>query len=138
MPPWPPTAGPPREALTTLSQTVSILAQNSQQFESLLQALDNVSIQGRSILETYYPQIVDQLNALQAVSSQIAQHQADLAGILEELPLHNTALPSSVRNGFVQLYENIIVCGLPGGGEDDSSVAFSCAPKTNANAKAAK
>jgi phospholipid/cholesterol/gamma-HCH transport system substrate-binding protein len=125
------------QALTNLSQTVSILAQNSTQFETLLNSLNNVSIQGRSILETYYPQIVDQLNALGAVSSQIAQHQADLAGILEELPIHNTALPSSVRNGFVQLYENIIVCGVPGLGEDDSSPAFTCAPTTANTTKAA-
>ncbi len=115
------------QALTTLAQTVSILAQNSTQFENLLSALNNVSIQGRSILETYYPQITDQLQALQAVSNQLAQHQADLAGLLAEIPVHDAALPSSVRNGFVQLYENIIVCGLPGGGEVDSSPAFTCA-----------
>jgi phospholipid/cholesterol/gamma-HCH transport system substrate-binding protein len=114
------------QALTTLSQTVSILAKNSQQFETLLSSLNNVSLQGRSILETYFPQITRQLQALQAVTGQIAQHQSDLAGILEELPLHNSALPSSVRSGFVQLYENIIVCGLPGGGANNTP-AFTCA-----------
>ena len=93
----------------------------------MLQSLDNLSTQGRSILETYYPQIVTQLQTLQAVSSQLAQHQADLAGLLSEIPLADNALPQAVRNGYVQLYENIIVCGLPGGGEDDSQPAFSCA-----------
>jgi phospholipid/cholesterol/gamma-HCH transport system substrate-binding protein len=133
-----PNSGANAQALTTLSQTVAILAKNSTQFETLLSSLNSLSIQGRSILETYYPQIVDQLNALEAVSSQLSQHQADLAGILEEIPVHNSALPSSVRNGFVQLYENIIVCGIPGGGENDSQPAFSCADKANAsNAKAA-
>jgi phospholipid/cholesterol/gamma-HCH transport system substrate-binding protein len=115
-------------ALTTLSQTVTILAQQSSQFETLLQSIDNLSVQGRGILETYYPQIVSQLQTLQAVSSQLSQNQGDLAGILDELPANNSALPSSVRGGFLQLYENIIVCGLPGGGEDDSSPAFTCAP----------
>jgi phospholipid/cholesterol/gamma-HCH transport system substrate-binding protein len=117
-------------ALTTLSQTVTILAQQSTQFENLLQSVDNLSVQGRGILETYYPQIVSQLQTLQAVSSQLGQNQGDLAGILDELPANNDALPSSVRGGFLQLYENIIVCGLPGGGEDDSSPAFTCAPTT--------
>jgi phospholipid/cholesterol/gamma-HCH transport system substrate-binding protein len=116
------------DALTTLSKTVAILAQQSNQFETLLQAIDNLSVQGRGILETYYPQIVTQLQTLQAVSSQLSQNQGDLAGILDELPANNSALPSSVRGGFLQLYENIIVCGLPGGGEDDSSPAFTCAP----------
>ena len=116
------------DALTTLSQTVAILAQQSSQFEKLLQSVDNLSIQGRGILETYYPQIVTQLQTLQAVSNQLGQNQADLAGILRCCRLNNNALPSSVRGDFLQLYENIIVCGLPGGGEDDSSPAFTCAP----------
>jgi phospholipid/cholesterol/gamma-HCH transport system substrate-binding protein len=117
-------------ALTTLSKTVAILAQQSSQFETLLQSIDNLSVQGRGILETYYPQIVTQLQTLQAVSSQLSQNQVDLAGILDELPANNAALPSSVRGGFLQLYENLIVCGLPNGGEDDSSPAFTCAPTT--------
>ncbi len=123
-----PSSGSTADALTTLSQTVAILAQQSSQFETLLQSVDNLSVQGRGILETYYPQIVAQLQTLQAVSKQLGLTQADLAGILQVLPLNNNALPSSVRGDFLQLYENIIVCGLPGGGEDDSSPAFTCAP----------
>jgi phospholipid/cholesterol/gamma-HCH transport system substrate-binding protein len=117
-------------ALDNLSQTVAILAKNSSQFETLLQSLDNVSSQGRSILENYYPQIVTQLQTLQAVSGQLAQHQADLAGLLSEIPVADNALPQAVRNGYVQLYENIIVCGIPGMGED-STPAFTCAPNSS-------
>ena len=68
-----------------------------------------------------------QLQTLQAVSGQLAQHQADLAGLLSEIPVADNALPQAVRNGYVQLYENIIVCGVPGLGED-STPAFTCAP----------
>ena len=123
-----PTSGATASALSTLSQTVAILAKNSSQFETLLQSLDGLSSQGRSLLENYYPQIVTQLQTLQAVSSQLAQHQSDLAGLLSEIPAADSALPQAVRNGYVQLYENIIVCGIPGLGEDDSSPAFTCAP----------
>jgi phospholipid/cholesterol/gamma-HCH transport system substrate-binding protein len=122
-----PSSGATATALSNLSQTVAILAKNSSQFETLLQSLDNVSSQGRSILENYYPQIVTQLQTLQAVSSQLAQHQSDLAGLLSQIPAADNALPQAVRNGYVQLYENIIVCGVPGLGED-SSPAFTCAP----------
>ena len=69
-----------------------------------------------------------QLQTLQAVSGQLAQHQADLAGLLSEIPVADAALPQAVRNGYVQLYENIIVCGMPGLGEDDTAPAFTCAP----------
>jgi phospholipid/cholesterol/gamma-HCH transport system substrate-binding protein len=120
-------------ALTTLSQTVAILAQQSARFETLLQSIDDVSVQGRGILETYYPQIVTQLQTLQAVSAQLSQNQVSLAGILDTLPLNNSALPSSVRGGYIQVFENLIVCGVPGGGEDDSTPAFSCAKSTAAS-----
>jgi phospholipid/cholesterol/gamma-HCH transport system substrate-binding protein len=123
-----PSSGATATALTTLSKTVAILAAQSSKFETLLQAVNGLSVQGRQILETYYPQIVTQLQTFQAVASQLSQNQADLAGILQELPLNDTALPSSVRAGYLQLYENIIVCGLLDGGEDDSSPAFTCAP----------
>lgn len=114
-------------AVTTLSKTVAILAQQSSQFETLLQAVDNLSVQGRSILETYYPQIVAQLQTLQAVSSQLGQNQGALAGILDELPASNSALPSSVRVGYLQLFENIIVCGLPNQIESQDTPASTCA-----------
>jgi phospholipid/cholesterol/gamma-HCH transport system substrate-binding protein len=126
-----PTSSATATALDNLSQTVAILAKNSAQFETLLQSLDGLSTQGRSLLETYYPQIVTQLQALQAVSGQLAQHQADLAGLLSEIPLADAALPQAVRSGYVQLYENIIVCGIPGLGEN-STPAFTCAPHSSA------
>ena len=125
-----PTSSASATALSNLSQTVAILAKNSSQFETLLQSLDNLSSQGRSLLENYYPQIVTQLQTLQAVSGQVAQHQADLAGLLSEIPAADNALPKAVQNGYVQLYENIIVCGIPGMGED-SSAAFTCAPHSS-------
>ncbi len=129
-----PNDGATETALDNLAQTVSILAKNSGQFETLLQSLDDLSTQGRSLLETYYPQIVTQLQTLQAVSSQLSQHQTDLAGLLSEIPLADNTLPQAVRSGYVQLYENIIVCGLPDGGEDDSQPAFSCAKSGAASA----
>ena len=130
-----PTSGATATALTNLSRTVAILAKNSSQFETLLQSLDSLSTQGRSLLENDYPEIVTQLQTLQAVSSQLAQHQSDLAGLLSEIPAADSALPQAVRNGYVQLYENIIVCGIPGLGEDGSA-AFTCAPHSSgANAK---
>jgi phospholipid/cholesterol/gamma-HCH transport system substrate-binding protein len=122
-------------ALTTLSKTVAILAQQSSNFETLLQSIDNLSVQGRQILETYYPQIVTQLQTLQAVSTQLSQNQVSLAGILDVLPLNNSSLVSSVSGGYLQIFENLIICGIPGGGEDDNSPAFTCAPKTAANRK---
>jgi len=125
-------------ALTTLSQTVAILARNSAQFENLLQSLNDVSVQGRGILDNYYPQIVSQLKTLLAVSTQLSLNQASLVGLLDELPVNNAALPSSVRDGYLQILENLIVCGVPGGGEVANSPAFTCEKTAPTQAQATK
>ena len=98
------------------------------QFETLLQSLDNLSTQGRSLLETYYPQIVTQLQTLQAVSSQLAQHQADLAGLLAEIPVADNALPKAVQQRLRAALREHHRLRHPGLGEDDSQPAFTCAP----------
>jgi phospholipid/cholesterol/gamma-HCH transport system substrate-binding protein len=121
-----PSSGADAQAVTNLAQTVSILAQQSGRFTDLLQALNGVSTQGRSLLETSMPEIDDQLTALGAVAGQLGSHQQDLLGILHELPLHNTSLPKDVVNNFVQVLDNLIVCGIPGGGADPSSAAATC------------
>ena len=121
-----PSSSADAQAVSNLSQTVSILAQQSGRFTDLLQALNSVSSQGRSLLETYFPQINDQLTALGAVANQLGSHQQDLLGLLRDLPLHNTTLPKDVVNNFVQVLDDLIVCGIPGGGGDPSSPAATC------------
>ncbi|HEX3564041.1 MAG TPA: MCE family protein [Acidimicrobiales bacterium] len=121
-----PSSSADAQAVSNLAQTVSNLAQQSGRFTDLLQALNSVSSQGRSLLETYFPQINDQLTALGAVANQLGAHQQDLLGLLKDLPLHNTTLPRDVVNNFVQVLDNLIVCGIPGGGADPSSAAATC------------
>jgi len=121
-----PSSSADAQAVTNLAQTVSILAQQSGRFTDLLQALNGASTQGRSLLETYMPQINDQLNALGAVANQLGAHQQDLLGLLRNLPLHNTSLRKDAVNNFVQVLDNLIVCGIPGGGADPSSAAATC------------
>lgn len=123
-----PDAGTDAEAIGELNQTVTVLAAQSTRFENLLTALNGLSIQGNTLLTTYYPQIVDQVKALEAVSDQLAVNQQDLAGLLEYLPLHDATISSAVRNDYVQVLENIIVCGIPDGGSSPAP-AFTCTPK---------
>jgi len=123
-----PTSGPDAQAITNLSRTVQVLAANSARFDQLLQSLNAVSAQGASILSSNYPQIVDQLRALEAVSSQLARHQEDLAGLLEWLPRHDATMSESVRHRFLQIMNNLVVCGLPDGGGTQTA-STSCAKR---------
>ena len=121
-----PTSGADAKAISNLSSTAKVLAQNSTRFEQLLVSLDAVSKQGSTILQSEYPQIVDQLKALEAVSSQLAIHQQDLAQLLQWLPAHDASMSESVRANFLQILNNLIVCGLPDGGAGQTP-ATTCA-----------
>lgn len=109
-----PDAGSNAEALANLAQTSTTLAQQSNQFIALLQSLEALATQGRSILDTGLPQIEDQLNALAAVASQLSSHQQQLATVLQEVPAANKNLAGATYQGYLQVLNNIIVCGVPG------------------------
>ncbi|HVX23234.1 MAG TPA: MCE family protein [Acidimicrobiales bacterium] len=121
-----PNAGADAQAITNLSNTVSVLATQADRFDSLLQSLDDVSTQGHGLLATYFPQITDQLQALDAVAHQVAVHQQDLAQLLEYLPLHDATMSTVARQDYLQVLNNLIVCGIPDGGSD-TTAAFTCA-----------
>ena len=121
-----PSAQQDAQAITNLAQTTAVLAQESGRFTQLLQSLDTLSIQGRSILETYFPQITDQLQALASTSQALAQHQQDLAGLLKYLPVHDATAQGATVDNYLQVLNNIIVCGIPGGGADNSAPASAC------------
>ncbi len=108
------------QSVANLANATSVLAQQSNQLIGLLQALDNVSAQGHSILVNGLPQSEEQINALSAVAHQLALHQQDLATILRELPLNNFNLSHGVINNYSQILSDIIVCGVPNGGAGNS------------------
>lgn len=116
-----PDAQPDAQAVSNLAQTTQILASQSTQFNQVLQSLDDLAVQGKSLLDTGLTQTEDQINALSAVAQQLAAHQTDLATVLEELPGHNSALSGLVVNNFAQVLDDVIVCGLPGGGSGNTA-----------------
>jgi phospholipid/cholesterol/gamma-HCH transport system substrate-binding protein len=123
-----PNAQADAQAVANLARTTQILAQQSARFEQLLQSLDDLAVQGHSILSTGLTQTEDQINALSAVAGQLAAHQKDLATILQELPGHNTSLAAVTVNNFAQILEDIIVCGIPAGGGNTNVPDSTCNP----------
>ena len=122
-----PDAAANAEAVANLAKTTSILAQQSQRFNNLLDALNNLSVQGRSILENYLAQVGIQLSGLAAVTHAIAAEQNDLGQLLVYLKGHNASVSKATVGRFVQVLDDIVVCGVPAGGSD-SSPAGSCGP----------
>ena len=111
-----PSAQANAQALTNLAQTTAILSQESDRFENLLQALDNLSVQGNSLLTSYLPQMTTQFQTLAGVTGAIASEQHSLGLVLHWMAPMNYAVSTAQVHHFIQLVDNIIVCGIPGGG----------------------
>ena len=122
-----PNAAQNAQAISNLAQTTSVLAQQSARFESLLQALDDLAVQGKAILGSSLNQIEDQLRALAAVATQLDQHQQGLDSLLYWLPGHNAATQSVAVDGFVQILNDLVICGVPGAGSAQNA-AQTCNP----------
>ncbi|HET6811943.1 MAG TPA: MlaD family protein [Acidimicrobiales bacterium] len=122
-----PDAAASARAVSNLARTTTILAQQSQRFNDLLAALNGLSVQGRSILENYLPQIGVQLTGLADATHAIAAEQDALGQLLVYLKGHNVSVSRAVVGRFVQVLDDIVVCGVPNGGSDNTP-AGSCGP----------
>ncbi|MHB1712077.1 MAG: MCE family protein, partial [Acidimicrobiales bacterium] len=121
-----PNASQNAQAITTLAQTTGVLANQSTRLVDLLRSLDNLSIQSRSILESYTPVIDANLTGLASTAQALQKSEVDLGFFIHFLPGHNAALRSSVRDNQAQLLNDLVICGLPGGGSNPSIPAQSC------------
>lgn len=115
-------------AITNLARTTQVLQDQSGRLLDLLGRLRDLSVQGSSILTAYLPQIDRQLAALRSVTQAVANRQQDLGRLLHYLPLHDRATVGAVSNDFLQLVNDFVVCGIPGGGEQPGSPLNSCSP----------
>ena len=122
------------QAVTNLAQTTQILAAQSARFEDMLTALNGLSVQSRSILDNYLSQIGIQLSGLAAVTKVLAGEQTDLANVLIYLKGHNKALSAAAVDRFVQILDDVIVCGVPNGGDNPSSATAACSPTASSTA----
>jgi len=121
-----PSAQANAQALANLATTTQILADQRNELIALITSLKTLSEQGRSILDAHLAQVGNQLTALRSVTQAVADRQRDLGLLLINLPGHNAALKAATVDDFVQVLNDFIVCGLPGGGEDPTSPLNSC------------
>lgn len=114
------------EALARLATAVGIISKDSGNFVGMLQGLDHLAIQGRSIMEQQMSEIDLQFRGLATLASTLAGQQQAIAELLAELPGHNTVMHDAVVNHFAQIVDALILCGLPNGGGNTSQAASTC------------
>jgi len=121
-----PDAKPNAESIARLATTIGILSKQSGNFVHLLQGLDRLSVEGRSILEQQLAEIDLQFRGFASITSLLAQQQRAVAELIDQLPGHNMVLHDVTVNHFAQIVDDLIVCGLPNGGGDTTQAASSC------------
>jgi phospholipid/cholesterol/gamma-HCH transport system substrate-binding protein len=121
-----PDAKPNADSLARLATAIGILSKQSDNFVHLLQGLDRLSLQGRSILTEQLAEIDLQFHGLATITQLLAHQQAAVTELIDQLPGHNLVMHDVVVNHFAQIVDALIVCGLPNGGGDTTQPASSC------------
>ncbi len=114
------------DAIANLAQTTHVLNDQANRFADLLSSLSNLSVQSLGILNTYMPQINRQFTALSSLTGAINNRQNDLGQLLIYISQHNINVSGGIKNDFGQILNDLIVCGVPGGGEQPNDPAASC------------
>jgi phospholipid/cholesterol/gamma-HCH transport system substrate-binding protein len=114
------------QSIANLAQTTGVLNDQANRFADLLSSLSNLSEQSLGILNTYLPQIDNQFSALRSVTQAVADRQFDLGQLLQYTSQHNINVSGGIKNKFGQVLNDVIVCGVPGGGEQPNDPASSC------------
>ncbi|CAN5403296.1 hypothetical protein BH10ACT1_BH10ACT1_27260 [soil metagenome] len=123
-----PSADPNADALGNLNDTLGVLNENDQRFYDLVRSLDRLADDGNRLLTRHLDQIRTQVKGLRDVTDAVADEQTALGEVLQYTPEHNEALPQGVRNKFVQALLDVVVCGVPGGGDVPGDPVDACYP----------
>ena len=123
-----PKTGANGKAIQNLDDTLAILNANDRRFFELVRSLNNLSADGNRLLRKHLAQIKTQLGGLRDVTDAVADEQDSLASVLTNLPKHNTDLPSAEKGNFVQVLLDVVLCGVPGGGDVPGDPVDACYP----------
>ncbi|WCO65013.1 MCE family protein [Iamia majanohamensis] len=113
------------EALSDLAETTRILDETSEEFLTTIRSLTRVAEEGEDLLATRYDEISLALEGLRSATGAVASEQAALGRVLQFLPGHN-ALGRAVDDDFAQIIGDVVLCGIPGGGEVDGDRLNDC------------
>lgn len=113
-------------ALTDLAETTGILDDTAQDFLATIRSLSTLARRGEEILTTHFDRISLAIRGLRSATRAVASEQAALGRVLQYLPEHNALLDQAVGGDFANLIVDVVVCGLPGGGEVEGDRLNDC------------
>jgi phospholipid/cholesterol/gamma-HCH transport system substrate-binding protein len=116
------------QALSNLARTTEVLDRQKDRLVTLLGSLGSLAHQGASLLDADLAAITDQFGTLKDITQALANQQAALGRVLTYLYGHNLATARAVSrpDDFLQVLNDFVVCGVPGGGDVPGSPSDSC------------
>ena len=115
-------------ALQNLNDTFGVLNRNDQEFFALVRSLNRLAGDGNRILSRHLDEITTQLRGVKDLADAIASQRVAVGNILRNLPVHNRGVLSVENADFVQVLLDVVVCGVPGGGDVPGNPVDGCYP----------
>ena len=94
------------------AQAVRVLREEADRLEVAIRALDRLSRGGRSILEEHSDEMARFFRQMRAILDVLNSEQDSIVRILRWAPKHNQNTQWTEHRDFVQVYQDLIVCGL--------------------------
>lgn len=116
------------EALQEMAETLAILNEHDEEFFALVRSLNEVADDGTRILDRHLDQFGTQIRGLRDLTDAVASEQEALGMLLVNLYRHNETVPLAERGNFVHVLLDVVLCGIPGGGDVPGDPVDACYP----------
>jgi phospholipid/cholesterol/gamma-HCH transport system substrate-binding protein len=105
-------AGAQARSVANSARALGILRQEIDRLEAAIRSLTRLSLGGRLILEDHSDEMSRFFQQMRVILGVIRQEQDSIELLLHWGPLHNRNTQTTEYQEFVQVYQDIIVCGL--------------------------
>lgn len=111
-----------RAAIANTARSIGVLEEESQRLAAAVRSLARLSVGARSILEAHSDEMDRFFAQMRTILGVLAEHQADIAGLLEYAPFHNRNTQLVEYQDFNQVIQDFVICGLNDNPDDPARV----------------
>jgi phospholipid/cholesterol/gamma-HCH transport system substrate-binding protein len=108
------------------AQAIGILRQEVERLERAITALDRLAVGARRILEEHSDEMHRFFRQMRVILRVLRQEEASINKIIRWAPHHNQGTQLTEYKDFVQVYQDLVVCGL---NDDPRDPARRCPPQ---------
>jgi phospholipid/cholesterol/gamma-HCH transport system substrate-binding protein len=105
-------AGAHALATANTARSVDVLKEETGRLERAIKSLNRLSVAGEDLLRDHSDEMGRFFNQMRVILGVLRQEQDSLIEILRWAPGHNRNLQTTEYGDFVQVYQDLIVCGL--------------------------